>query len=151
MVGLLVGLLVMWLVLVWWYVLLLLMKGSVILMSQSRESTAATMAVRVTNLAAIVLTRFHALGAKDVIQTRTSILAGVNPRFNRLEHGAVRFVVHIPEGRVVEYPQTVFDDLVLGDAGVLPSIQNTRSDVLHDRGRDVAGGFVEDVGEVVLG
>ena len=139
------------LVLVRWYVLLLLMKGSVILMSQSRESTAATMAVRVTNLAAIVLTRFHALGAKDVIQTRTSILAGVNPRFNRLEHGAVRFVVHIPEGRVMEYPQTVFDYLVLGDAGILPSVQDTRSDVLHDRGRDVAGGFVEDVGEVVLG
>lgn len=147
------GLLIMWLVLVWWYVLLLLMKGSVILVSQSRESTTTTttMAVRMTNLAAIVLTRFHALGAKDVIQTRTSILAGVNPRFNRLEHGAVRFVVHIPEGRVMEYPQTVFDYLVLGDAGILPSVQDTRSDVLHDRGRDVAGGFVEDVGEVVLG
>ena len=145
------GLLVMWLVLVWWYVLLLLMKGSVILMSQSRESTAATMAVRVTNLAAIVLTRFHALGTEDFIQTRTSILAGVNPRFNRLEHGAVRFVVHIPEGGVVEYPQAIVDDLVLGDAGILPSIQDTRSDVLHDRGRDVTGWFVEDVGEVILG
>lgn len=144
------GLLVMWLVLVWWNVLLLLVKGAVILVSQSREST-TTMAVRVANLTPIVLTRLHALGAEDVIQTRTSILPGVNPRFNRLEHGAVRFVVHIPEGGVVEYPQTVVDDLVLGDAGILPSVQDTRSDVLHDRGRDVTGGFVEDVGEVVLG
>lgn len=144
------GLLVMWLVLVWWNVLLLLVKGTVILVSQSREST-TTMAVRVANLTPIVLTRLHALGAEDVIQTRTSILPGVNPRFNRLEHGAVRFVVHIPDGGVVEYPQAIVDDLVLGDAGVLPSVQDTRSNVLHDRGRDVTGWFVEDVGEVILG
>ena len=149
MLVLVVGLLVMGLVLlvmlVWWYVLLLLVEGSVVLVSQGRETTATTIAVRVTNLAAIVLTTFHALGAEDVIQTRTSILPGVNPRFNRLEHGAVRFVVHIPEGGVVEYLQAVFDDLVFGDAGVFPSVQDARSDVLHNRGCDVTGGFVEDV------
>lgn len=41
-------------------------------------------------------------------------------------------ITHVAQRWVVENLHAVIKDLVLGDIDVLPSIQNTRHDVLHD-------------------
>ena len=134
---------------------MLLLMNTGILTFHNRESTRSmgmtTRSVRVADLSAVVLARLYTFGAEDIIQTRASVLPGVNPRFNRLEHGAMGIVAHVPNSWVVEHTQTVVDDLPLRDVGMFPGIQDTRSDVLHDRGCDVTGRLVEDIGEVVLG
>lgn len=51
---------------------------------------------------------------------------------------------------MVENSVDIVHDLLDGDIGVLPGVDDTRSDVLQDGGGDVAGGLIEDVGKVVF-
>lgn len=135
--------------------LLLLLMNTGILAFHNREPTRsvgmATRSMRVTDLSAIVLAGLHTLRAEDIVQAPASVFPGVNPRLHSLEHGAMGIVAHVPDSGVVERTQTVVDDLMLRDVGVFPGVQDARSDVLHDRGRNVTGRFVQDIGEVVLG
>jgi hypothetical protein len=60
-------------------------------------------------------------------------------------------ITHVAQRWVVENLHAVIKDLVLGDVDVLPSVQNTRHDVLHDGRGDPSGGLIQNVGKVVLG
>jgi hypothetical protein len=62
----------------------------------------------------------------------------------------VGFIVHITQSGVMEDTHAIFQDFVLGDIDVLPSIEDTRSDVLHNGGGDLASGPVEDIGKMIL-
>lgn len=60
-------------------------------------------------------------------------------------------IAHIAQDWVVEDLQAVIEYLVLGNIGVLPSVQNARRDVLHDCRSDPSGGLIQNVGKVVFG
>ena len=102
-------------------------------------------------LTAGVLARPDALGAKDVIEAGATVGTSVDPLFDGFEHGAVGIATHVTEGRMVEDVQAVVQDLVFGDVDMLPSVEHARGDIFQDCRGHVAGGFVEDVGEMVLG
>lgn len=133
-----------------WLLRLLVKRGHMllrmVLTSQSREPTVA-MCVR---LSAGVLARFHTLRAEDVVEARAAVRTGAHPGLHRFEHCAVHFVVHVPDGGMVEYAQAVLDNHMLVNIGVFPGVQDARSDILHNNGRNVTGRLVEDVGKVVL-
>lgn len=111
---------------------------------------AMSAAVRVAYSAGIA-TCPDAFSTEDVVQRSSTVGTGMDPALDGFEHGPVSVVAHVPEGGVVEDTHAVLQDLVLGDVGVLPCVQDAGCNVLQDRGGDLAGRFIEDVGKVVLG
>ncbi len=75
----------------------------------------------------------------------------MRPALDCVEHVSVEFAVLIPDGRVVKHSDDVIEDFMDWDTGVLPCEDDAWCNVLKDCGCDLAGWFVEDVGEVVLG
>jgi hypothetical protein len=62
----------------------------------------------------------------------------------------VSLIVHITQGGVVEDAHAIFQNLVLGDVDVLPSIKDARSDILHNGRGDLTSGLVKHIGEMIL-
>lgn len=116
--------------------------------SQSGKVMMAPMGMIV--LARVVFARLHTVGAEDVGETGAAVGPRLHPCLHCFEHAAMRFVVHVPQRRVVEDPDAVVQDLLLRYVGMIPGVQDARRGVLENRCRYVSGGLVEDVGEVVL-
>lgn len=114
----------------------------------SEPTLAAAVCVRNT---AGVFARTDTLRAEDIVQVSATVGARVSPVLNGLEHRSVGFIAHIPENGVMEYAQAVVKNFLLGNVGVLPGVKHTGSDILNNRRGNLSGGFVENIGKVVLG
>lgn len=125
--------------------LLLAVRGT----TQCRESTMTT-AVSVTHSTSVT-TGSHALRAEDGVKGSAPVWAGMGPFLDSLEHCTMGIIAHVAQRWVMEDLHAVIEDLVLGDIGVLPSVQNARRDVLYDCRGDPSGGLIQNVGKVVLG
>ena len=97
----------------------------------------------------VVLTGSDALAAEDGVQVGT--LARASPAFNDGEHGLMDFAVGLASGGMVEHTDDIIEDLVQGNIGVLPGVENARGYVRKDSGGNLACRLVKYVGEVVFG
>lgn len=107
--------------------------------------------MRVPDLTAVVLACPDTLRAQNIIEACTPIRPGVSPILHGLEHGPVCLIMHVAQSWMVEHTQAVVQDLLLWDFGMLPGVQHPRCDILEDSRGDSTSGFIEDVGEVILG
>jgi len=98
-----------------------------------------------------VLSGLHALGAENVIYCCATVGLSMCPALDHGKHIVVELAVMVSQCGVVEHAYDVVEDLVDRDIGVFPCVDYTGGNVLEDRRCNLACGFVEDVGEVVLG
>lgn len=92
---------------------------------------------------AVVMSRFYRLGRKNVIKVFAAVV--VRPVLDYLKHVVVDFAVRVAESRVVEDADDVAEDLVDGDVGMVPGVDDAGRDVLQDRHGDLASRCVENV------
>lgn len=87
-------------------------------------ATAMSMTVGLVSLEDVVLAGPDGLGGQEVVElVRQRRL--LRPPAHRLEHFPLDLDIVVADGRVVERPQDVIDDFIDGDAGVLPSEEDT--------------------------
>lgn len=113
------------------------------------SSTARMMAMSWLMGTGIILPGSHRLRTQNVVEV--VFMVPVGPFLYDFEHVAVGLVAVVADGGMVEYRCDVVEDLVNGNIGVVEGVDDAGGDILEDGGGDLAGGFVEDVGEVVLG
>lgn len=102
------------------------------------------------DLPTVVLSVSHALGAENVVEFGTTVGHGMDPGLDGFEHGAVGFVSHVSESRVVEDVETIVQHLLLWDIDVLPGVEDTGCHISKNGGSDFTGRLIENVGEMVL-
>jgi hypothetical protein len=73
------------------------------------------------------------------------------PALNDSKHVVVELAVVVSHCGVVEHADDVVEDLLDWNIRVFPCVDDTGSDVLENRGCDLAGGCVENIGEMILG
>ena len=96
----------------------------------------------------VVLACFDGLGAENVVEIFTVIRAC--PVLNNPEHIVVHFRARVAQCWVMEDAYAVVQHLVHWYVGVVKCIHHTWYHVLQDLDSDLAGGFIENVGKVVL-
>lgn len=92
----------------------------------------------------------NALRSEDVVERATSVGSRVDPALHDVEHASVDFAMRVSDGGVVEDADDIVENLLDGDVGMVPCVNNAGRDVFEDGGCDLAGWFVQDVGEVVF-
>lgn len=75
----------------------------------------------------------------------------VCPLADRLEHVLLNLDSVIAGCRVVESTKDVIDDFIDRYSGILPSVKNTRDNILQNGSSNSARAGVQDIGEVILG
>lgn len=98
--------------------------------------------------AGMVFTSPHAFRAKNIVDVGP--LMRMSPPLHNIIHVAVKLAVVVAERGVVKDAIDVFKDLVHRDFGMLPGIDDTRSDVLKDCSRNLPRNLIQDVGKVVF-
>ena len=106
-------------------------------------------AMRVVIVATVVLACTNGLGAQNLVQVPTAVV--VRPLLDHFEHAVVDLAAAVSETRMVEHAHAVVEDLFDGHVWVVPRVNDPRSDVLQDSYGNLTSGFVQDVGEMILG
>lgn len=75
----------------------------------------------------------------------------VGPLLDSGKHVTLDLNIVASSSRVVKCADHIVDDFVNGDRRVLPSIENSRDNVLKNRGGNATSTRVQDICEVVLG
>lgn len=87
-------------------------------------------AMRVVVFGAVVPTCFHRFGAQKVVEIFSAIV--VCPLFDHFEHGVVHFTMRVSQCRMMEYTYAIVQNLIDRNIGVIPGIDDARSNVLQD-------------------
>jgi len=98
----------------------------------------------------VVVACFDALGAEKIVQSVSRVTLVMNPVLHTLEHASVQLEVVVTDSRVMEDTADIAHNFILGDVGMVPSVQNTGCNVLQDHSCKLASRLVQNVAEVIL-
>lgn len=107
----------------------------------------ATMAMRLIR-ACVIFTLPHAFRAEDVVDMHPWMCTG--PALYHIIHVPVKFAMVVPERRMMEDTIDIVKDLVHWHFGMLPGIDDPRSDILKNCRCDLACRFIQNIGKVVF-
>lgn len=104
---------------------------------------AVSVARRVVVGTAVVVSSLYGFRRQDVVQVFAVVV--VRPVLDDLEHIVVDLAVRVANGWVVEHADDIVQDLVDGDVGVVPGVDDAGRDVLQDGDGDLASRCVQNV------
>ena len=92
----------------------------------------AMMVTMGTTSRAVIPTSLDTFRGQDVVQVATTVGERMDPAFHNRKHVSVNLQVVVTQSRVVEDATNVVQYLVYWDLGMIPSINDARSNVRKD-------------------